>query len=151
TPNIRYGFSNERFNAHLTTSYFFGKKYFSSITLSGGRRIYQFDNNNPIRPRNNTLSTLYWENNFMKIYEAVFGRVNYTKSIGDGFTISLAAQYQDRSGLQNTTDYKWRDIPEREFTPNIPLPRHQAAQASINITWQPGARYIELPDRKFSI
>ena len=151
TPNLRYGFSNEHFNAHLTTTYTYGKTYRSSVTLAGGKRVFQFDNNNPIRSRTNTFSTLYWERNYLKIYEAVFGRASITKGFGDGFTLGGSIQYQDRSGLENTTDYKWRDIPERFFKPNIFLPDHQALQAGINVLWQPGSKYIELPERKISV
>ncbi len=151
TPNLRYGFSNKRFNAHLSSTYSFGRKYRSSFTIAGGRSVFQFDNNNPIIPRTNTFSTLYYENNYLKIYEAVFGRIGFTKGLGEGFTVGVSAQYQDRSGLQNTTDYKWRDLPDRTFSANIPLARHQAMQASVNVQWQPGSKYIELPDRKISI
>ncbi len=151
TPNLRYGFSSKRFNAHASGTYSFGKKYFSSITLAGGRRIFQIDNANPILPRTNTIATLMWEKNLIKLYEASFARVAFTKGIGDGFTIGGSFQYQDRTGLQNTTLHKWRDVKDRVFTPNIFIPNHQASVATININWQPGARYVELPERKYSI
>ena len=151
TPNLRYGFSNEHFNAHLTTTYTYGKTYRSSVTLAGGKRVFQFDNNNQIRSRTNTFATLYYERNYLKIYEAAFGRASFTKGFGSGFTLGGNVQFQDRSGVENTTDYKWRDLPERTFSPNIPLANHQAMQATVNVTWQPGTKYVELPERKFSI
>jgi hypothetical protein len=158
SPTIRYGFSNQRFNAHISGNYNFGKKYFNSLNLSFGRKVFQFNNAQPITPRSNTYSTLYWKNNFMKIYEAVFARVGFSKGIGDGVTINGNVQYQDRSSLENTTDYSWRKMDGKYFTPNYPveltdhnIPRHQALTATIGLTWQPGSRYIELPDRKFNI
>lgn len=151
TPTVRYGFSNQRWNGHLSATYSFGKKYASSVTLAGGRRVFQFDNNNSIFPRNNTLSTLYWERNHLKLYEAVFGRFGFSKGLGEGFTVGGNIQYQDRQQMLNTTNYKWRDFEDRTFTPNIPLEPHQAVQASISMTWQPGAKYIELPNRKINI
>jgi hypothetical protein len=151
SPTVRYGFSNKRFNSHLTGSYTFGKKYFTTITLSGGRRVFQFNNDNPVPPRNNTVSSLLWERNYLKIYEAAFWRGAIRKGFSNGLTAGVAVQFQDRSGLQNTTDYKWRDFPEREFTPNISLQHHSALQSTIMVTWQPAARYIEMPDRKINI
>lgn len=158
SPTLRYGFGNERVNAHLSGNYNFGKKYFNSITASFGRRVFQFNNDQPITPRANTYSTLYWRNNYMKIYEAVFARLGFTKGLGEGITVNGNIQYQDRSPLENTSDYSWRKMDGRLYTPNYPIeagtqniPRHQAFVATVGINWQPGAKYIELPDRKIGI
>ena len=53
TPVIRYGFSNGHSNNHLTFVYNYGKKYPSSLTLSGGKRTFQMNNANPIKPFTN--------------------------------------------------------------------------------------------------
>jgi hypothetical protein len=158
TPDFRYGMSTKRFNAYLAGTYIWGKKYFNSFTATGGRTVFQFNNANPVEPRVNTFATLAWEKNLMKLYEASFGRVNYTAGIGDGFTVSTTLFYQDRSPLENTTLHKWQDIKNRSFTPNTPqelglpnIPRHQAFTASVQINWQPGSKYIEFPDRKVNI
>ena len=150
-PNVRYGFSNGHFNSYLKAGYHYGKKYFNSIAISGGKRVLQFDNSNPISPQFNTISTLQYEHNYMKIYEAIFGRVNYTKQLGSGFVASADIQYQDRSPLQNTTTTKWRDFKDRTFTPNFTFTPHRAFIASLNIRWKPGTRYIEFPNEKINI
>ncbi|RYF94791.1 MAG: carboxypeptidase-like regulatory domain-containing protein, partial [Chitinophagaceae bacterium] len=66
TPVIRYGFSNTHLNAYLIGNYNYGKSFRNSLTVSGGKRVYQFNNNNPIPDINNVLSTLYWEKNHLK-------------------------------------------------------------------------------------
>jgi len=158
SPTLRYGFGNKRVNGHLTGSYTFGKKYYNRVEASFGRKVFQFNNAQPITPRSNTYSTLYWRNNFMKIYEAAFARVNFIAGLGNGLTMQLIAQYQDRVAMDNVTTYSWRNKSNDPYEPNYPveiatanIPRHQAFAASVNITWQPGARYIELPDRKVNI
>lgn len=157
SPVIRYGFSNNHFNAWTNLNYTYGKKYFSSINFSGGKRVYQFNNANPILPFDNSLTTLFWERNYMKLYEAWFGRLTYTKGVGEGVTLSGSLQYQDRIPLENSTDYKFKDWEEKSFTPNYPehMPanfiRHQATILGLHLNWRPGTRYIEYPDRKVSI
>ncbi|MCW3109447.1 MAG: hypothetical protein JWQ09_3953 [Segetibacter sp.] len=151
TPNIRYGFSNWHFNADLKVDYAYGKKYFNSLVIAGGKKVFQFDNSNPVSPQFNTISTLQYEHNYMKIYEAVFGRINYTKELGSGFTAGADIQYQDRSPLQNTTTTKWRDFKDRSYTPNFTFTPHQALIASVNVRWKPGTRYIEFPNQKINI
>ncbi|HEX8333963.1 MAG TPA: DUF5686 and carboxypeptidase regulatory-like domain-containing protein [Segetibacter sp.] len=151
TPGIRYGFSNEHFNPNLSIGYQYGKKYFSSVTISGGRNVYQYDRASPVRVFGNTLRTLRDEINYLKIYEAGFGRLNFSKAIGDGFTLSTSFSYEDRTSLNNTTTYKWKDDPNREYSPNITMPNNIASTISLNVNWQPGSKYIEYPERKVSI
>lgn len=157
-PNIRYGFGNNHFNAHVNVTYDFGKKYFNQLNIGFGKRVFQFNNESPISPTLNTLYTLQDERNYMKIYEAWWGRLRYTKNIGDGFSITGTVQYQDRMPLENTSFAQWKDYADRSFTPNYPtelmgasMQRHQALIASVSLNFQPGARYIEFPERKFSI
>ncbi len=157
-PDIRYGFSNHHFNAYLSGGYNYGKKYLHGFSFSGGKRVFQFNNANPIDARDNTFASLQWERNYMKIYEAWFGRINYFANLGEGLTLNIGMNYQDRMPLENTTDYKWRNRNNISYTPNFPeekitqnIPRHQAFSTTVGINWQPGNKYIELPGRKISV
>ncbi|MEO8173631.1 MAG: DUF5686 and carboxypeptidase regulatory-like domain-containing protein [Sediminibacterium sp.] len=159
TPDIRYGITNGHLNPSISMGYFFGKKYQQGITISGGRNVYQFNNANPITPRINTLTTLLFAKNYMKIYEANFFRANYNTGVGNGINVSAAFQFQDRFPLENLSDpVTWKKNPAQPLTPNYPtdlasvnMPRNQAATMSVGISWRPGMDYIELPDRKFGI
>lgn len=158
SPALRYGFANKHFNAHLTTRYTWGKKYISTLSLSGGKRVFQFNNNSPIGLRGNTLSCLLSEENRIKSYEARYLRGSFRKGVGAGFSVVTGFQYQDRMPLDNRTNYTWRDKDERAYTPNYPaeimngnIERHQVFMIMAGFSWQPGARYIELPGRKINI
>jgi hypothetical protein len=94
----------------------------------------------------------------MKTYEAAFLRGSYRQGVGNGLFITTAFQYQDRQPLENKTNYTWRDKPGIEYTPNYPtelltrnIQRHQSLTGLLGISWQPGTKYVELPDRKISI
>ncbi|HVE61399.1 MAG TPA: DUF5686 family protein, partial [Chitinophagaceae bacterium] len=158
TPEIRYGFSNEHFNANLSATYTFGKKYRNAITIAGGSKVFQFNNRNPEGILSSTVAALLSERNYLKIYEAAFGTISFSKSLGEGISWDLSAHWQDRKPLENTTDFTLREQEDREFTLNIPLPlftanitRHQAFIITAGLRWQPGTKYIEFPDRKVSI
>jgi Family of unknown function (DUF5686) len=157
-PSIRYGFSNKHFNATLNTYYSFGKKYQDVVNLKFGSTVFQFDNSNPISVLDNTLATLNWTNNYMKIYEAKFLKFDYTKGFNKGITITTGINFQHRLPLENTTNYYWKKVEGREFTANYPanvtssnIYEHSALSLSAEIVWKPGAKYIEFPDRKISI
>lgn len=158
-PAIRYGFANRHLNPSVTVTYSSGKKYVNTLSISGGRKVYQFNNNESISPRVNTIYTLLSEYNYRKIYEADYFRIGYGTGIGNGLTINGSLQFQNRYPLENLDDMtRWKDIAGRDFTPNYPveitttqMPRNKAAILSLGFSWTPGAGYIELPNRKISL
>lgn len=156
SANIRYGFSNTRLQAYSNIGYTFGKKYINSISFEGGKNVFQFDNSNPISSIVNTISTLQYTKNHMKLYEAWFAKANYSAGLGKGFSIGIGANLQHRTPLENTTDYKWRTVDNRQYTDNKPIGfaninRHQALSVGVALVYRPGAKYIEYPDRKVSL
>ncbi len=159
TPTVRYGFTGKQFYSWLTMRYNYGKKYFSNITVSGGKRIFQLNNENPIEPLQNTIGSLFYKNNFLKLYGASYGRINFSKGIGAGIDITAGIQYQNRKPLENTTDFSFiRKDSLKVYRPNYPVEitnsnfqAHQAAIFTIGISFQPKARYIEFPDRVINI
>ena len=158
TPTLRYGFSNTHFNPSIVTRYTFGKKYLKTFSVGLGSNVFQFDNNNPIDPFLNTFSTLSYTNNFIKTYQAKFLNINYTSGLGNGLTLSTRLNYQDRIPLENTTDFYWKKVDGRFYTPNFPqtisssnITQHKALSVTGELIWRPGGKYIEFPDRKISI
>jgi len=166
-PHIRYGFHNTRLNAWAALT--LDKRSvmgegddLSSLaqrwSLSGGRRVEQFNSHIPIYEYVNSLYTLFFRRNYMKIYEKWFGRLDYTVRMDNGLVIKANAAYEDRLPINNTTGYSLIKYKDREFTPNYPFeklnsqfPRHQAALTGVEIEYQPGQRYIEFPHRRVAI
>jgi hypothetical protein len=158
TPEVRYGFINGHINPNLSTNYKYGKGNLNSISVSGGKDVYQFDNSNPEDVLASTISTLFYEKNTLKIYEAIFATFRFEHGLDKGFRWHTSLQYQDRSPLDNTTSFTFFDKEDREFTPNYPipltlknLPHHQALVITAGVRWQPGVKYIRFPQRSINI
>lgn len=167
TPHLRYGFSNQHFNAWGTLQLF--KRTFTwnedggttgrtTWTFAGGKRVSQFNNQNPIKPLYNSISTLVFHRNYMKIYENYFGEMNWFKRYDNDLRISIGALYEDRLPIDNTTDFAFFKNDEKVFSPNYPFEkintqfsRHQAFIGTINLQFKPGQRYIQFPRGKRAI
>jgi hypothetical protein len=157
---MRYGFSNGHFNPSIGIVFkpekeTYRNRYFS---IDGGKRVSQFNRDNPIEPFTNAISTLFYRRNLMKIYENNFVEARYNNRFENGLTFGLQASYEDRIPLENRLEYSlfYKDRPT--FTPNhpyeledIPFEKHQALVASVNLSFQPGQRYIEMPHNKIPI
>ena len=163
-PNIRYGFSNTHLNAWAdivfrTRDWATDKKLRrQSWAFSGGKRVSQFNKDNPISALTNSINTLFFGNNYMKTYENYFGNINFSKRYESGLRFSLNALYEDRMPLDNTTDYTLFKKDTGRFTPNYPYDRipsqftpHRAFIVSMDISIKPGQRYIEFPNRKVPV
>ena len=156
--NTRYGFSNKHFNAYGRLIVFPEQNYLGrSFEISGGKRVSQFNPENPIDPLMNTSYTLFRRKNYMKIYENWFGNITTRGGLENGLRWKVSATYEDRIPLVNTTSYSMYKR-SRVFLPNhpfelehIPFNRHQALVASVQLTFQPGQRYIQLPTAKVPV
>jgi len=158
TPSFRYGLLNRHFNPWLTIRYNYGKKYNQAFHLSGGKKVFQFNPELPVSDRDNTFNSLIYEKNIRKTYEAAFIRGSYRSGLGNGFSVMVGFQFQDRKPLDNITTYTWRKDENRSYSPNYPnelvaanITPHQSFTLIAGINWQPGTKYIEYPDRKISL
>ena len=167
TPHVRYGLSNGHLNAWGTVS--FNKRSFwwdtknsedeaasfrvNNFSISGGKRVSQFNKDEPISPLFNSVITLFFNRNYMKIYENYFGAFNYNGATQFGLKYRLNLLYEDRMPLDNTTDFSIFKYSTQKFTPNYPFEkinsqfqRHQAAIAEASLEYQPGQKFVQFPD-----
>lgn len=164
-PTLRYGFNNHHLNGwvnidlrtrDLETDNTLRRYAWS---LSGGKRVTQFNKESPITPLVNSISTLLYGDNFMKTYENIFSNIGYSKRLENGLHINLNALYEDRIPLTNTTKFTFFKKDSVNITPNYPyekineddFTRHQAVIFSIDLSIKPGQQFIQYPSGKISI
>ena len=158
SPEFRYGFSNERFNARINAQYYYNPHKFASIRFSGGRFVEQLNEDSPLEPIDNTIYSLFLEKNYLKIYEKLHVTISHESEITNGVYFKGLVEWAQRNPLENTTDFTFRDKDEREYTPNFPenedledtsFEQHQALMIEAAVKLQPGQKYIRRPYRKF--
>ena len=109
-------------------------------------------------PLVNSFSTLLYGKNFLKNYENIFGNVMYSKQYENGLSLSANALFEDRIPLDNTTSFTFFKKEPSKLTPNYPFEkissqfsRHQAFLLNVDISFKPGQKYIQFPDKKISV
>jgi hypothetical protein len=164
-PAFRYGFSNTHFNAWVnislkTTDWLADKEPKRELwNIAGGKRVSQYNKENPIFYMVNTLSTLLYGNNFMKTYENYFSQFSFSKKYESGFNIGANVLYEDRLPIFNTTNYTFNKEDSIKLTENYPaervsrdeIYRHQAVIVTLEMSFKPGLRYIQLPRTKIPV
>ena len=159
--NIQYGFSDERLRATGSLTYKFNSITNSFLTLSGGVSAEQFNPSNPISPLINSVSTLFFEDNYLKLYDKSFVALNYSEEIFNGFRLYTDLSYERRKALFNTTDQTFFNEKNDAYTSNNPLDEtafgvapfetHNIIKGSINARINFGQEYLSYPDAKYNV
>ena len=86
--DFNYGFSDTRLRVSGVFRHRFNNQNYAVLEISGGTKVNQFNENNPIGPIVNTISTLAFKNNFMKLYNLEFAKISFGKDVANGLNIS---------------------------------------------------------------
>ncbi|WP_436515140.1 DUF5686 and carboxypeptidase regulatory-like domain-containing protein [Ekhidna sp. To15] len=157
-PSLRYGFSNEQFNAKLEGSYRKLDDKFTRFYGGGGRYISQFDENESITPFINSYVTLVGGENYLKIFQKSFGYFRFQQELKNGILMNTRLEYASRDTLTNTSDFTWHSSDGADFTSNQPMnaelaqtgfAAHQAMVFQATFRFRFKQTYATRPDRKF--
>jgi hypothetical protein len=157
--NTRYGFANSHLNSWGDFTIRSRKHGYRNrfLRISGGKRISQFNQDNPINPLTNALYTLLGKKNYMKLYENWFGGLEYNNRFDNGIRLNIHSSFENRIPVENSTDFSVGNkdgilLPNHPYElAGIPFDRHQALIVGFTFTWQPGQRYIEYPWARVAI
>ncbi len=156
----RYGFMNGHLNSFgVLTVNNRKKESFNQqlLKLSGGKRLVQFNADNPIDKWTNAAYTLLLKRNYMKLYENWFAGVSWEHNTENGFSYTIHGTYENRLPVENTTDFSVFNrsdnlLPNHPYElANMSFEKHQALIAGFSIRWQPGQKYIQYPKYKRSL
>ncbi|WP_323787798.1 DUF5686 and carboxypeptidase regulatory-like domain-containing protein [Psychroserpens sp.] len=159
--SINYGFSDDRLRGTLSTTYKFNNTSRPFLTISGGIQATQFNATDPISRLENTVSTLFFEDNYMKLYDRSFAQVSFTEEIFNGFRLYSFLSYERRKALFNTTEQVFFPEGDDVYTSNNPLDEsaygiapfetHNIVKLDVYARINFGQEYLSYPDSKFNI
>ncbi|OBX26280.1 carboxypeptidase-like protein [Gelidibacter algens] len=158
---LQYGISDERLRATASFRYKFNNINKPFLILSGGVETQQFNEAQPISPLVNSVSSLFFENNYMKIYDKSFAEVGYSQELSNGINIYSSLAYERRKALVNTTDQVFFNDEDDAYTSNNPLNEnafgipsfdtHNILKFNLNARFNFGQEYLSYPDSKINI
>ena len=163
--DVRYGFNNQHLNPwaglKFTSRELFDpgvKPKLHSYFVAAGKRVSQFFKESQIDGLGNTIGSLLYGRNLMKIYENYFAKAGYTKAWESSARFRVEAGYEDRLPLDNTTDFILNKKWQKRYTPNYPteilssqFEKHQAVLLHASFSIKPGQKYIQFPAYKMAV
>ena len=155
-----YAFARERFLTRFDLNYAYHPFKRATFDLEGGRRSQDFDSNHGIHPTINAISSLFFQNNFLKLYEKDYVRLHHRFDIVNGLVLSTAAEYAQRRPLVNHSDFSIAGWLGGEYTPNIPdipglesliMPPHKAFIIDAELSYTHRHYYMRMGERKIML
>lgn len=147
-----------RFTAHYEHQ--FNNQNYATLKVDLGNKVNQFNNSEPISELINSISTLFFKDNYMKLYNKEFLKINYFQDIANGVNLNATLEYQNRKALLNNTDFVILNT-NHEYTSNNPiLPQsydsfifepHNLVKSNLEVHLNFGNKYISRPDGKMNL
>lgn len=158
--NVNYGVSDKRARPEAYLNYKWNNISYPYLRISGGVATAQFNANNPISPFWNTISSVLFERNYMKIYEKAYAKASYSQEITNGIRLFSSFEFADRKPLFNTTDYVMFPQEDVQYTSNNPqepdnftsaFTPHQIFSLNIRTSIRFGQKYLSYPNQKITV
>ncbi|MGQ2985103.1 DUF5686 and carboxypeptidase regulatory-like domain-containing protein [Flavobacterium sp.] len=154
--DLNYGFAEQRFRATGTFSHKFNNFSKRIVTVTGGSSIEQFNPEKPINKIVNSISTLFFRDNYAKFYDNAFIKVAYEEEVVNGIQLSGSVEYARRHALYNNTNFSTlKDLYKPYLSNNPQLPfdnetpaflKHNLMKASVQARFSFGQKYRTRPD-----
>jgi hypothetical protein len=169
TLDLRLGFADNRLKFRNITEWEFDKYRPGKLTMDVGNYLFQFNEAEPILPVINTFYSLFLGRNFMRLYNKVYGRINYKQEVFNGLTYNVFVEHANRTPLYNYrdplnfSDASWNPFTGQEYSTNGITHRspsinsddgfssHLAFTIDMDITYQVGQRYKMVDGRKINL
>lgn len=157
---FNYGFSDERLLVNGRFYHRFNTITRPYVSLEGGTAVSQFNNTEPISGFVNSMATLFFKDNYMKLYNKEYFKATYGQEITTGLYAWGNLEYEKRKALFNTTDYVFIKN-DKEFLSNNPLEpfnyssapfeTHHIMKANIFGQIKFNQKYISRPNGKYNV
>ncbi|MCH8330460.1 MAG: carboxypeptidase-like regulatory domain-containing protein [Bacteroidetes bacterium] len=159
-PYFKYAFSSQQLYSTFKANFYYSPKRFARAGIEFGNRSYQINEEKPIKPLFNTIYTLGLEQNYMKIYDKRFIKIDHRFEIVNGIMMQVDLEHANRVPMINISDLTLKDVDDREYSSNDPtteiegtflFPVHQATLFDLTLRLRYKQRYYSRPYRKIII
>jgi hypothetical protein len=158
--SFNYGIDDQQFRGVLFYNQKLSNQTQAKWGFSGGSELAQFNSNNPISGLVNSVSTLFFKDNYAKYYARNFIELQYGQEVVNGISLTAKVDFSERKPEFNHTDYVVfnKSIP---YTSNNPLDptnyttaaieRHQLGKLILQAKFRFKQEYWSRPDGKFNL
>ena len=154
-PEVVWAINRKAVMWNVNSSLTYAPMRRGSANIKFGQQTADFSNNRGINAFENTVSSLFFRRNYLKLYENNYVEASNRIDIANGLQLSTALKYARREMLDNHSDYSffYRDL---QYTPNIPSNaeltadpiNHKSVVFSLGVNYTPRYYYRRVCNQK---
>lgn len=155
-PQISYAFAEKRWRSNIRISRKSNSLNHQRFQMSFGRKILQFNENNPISRFTNTLESLFSKENYIRLYEKDVIDFGYRRDLKPGLRFTGKFELSERRALILNSNHSILDkdntyVPNNLFQPNTntkTFKDHYFTELQLKLSWTPDLKYITAGKRR---
>lgn len=120
-PSLQYAFAREDLMGQFdfNTQYNMVKR--ARFYFSVGKINSDFNTEEPMHKLFNSVSTLFFTENYKKLYQKEYLNAGHSFDIKNGMNLNTSIEYADRTQLYNNTDFRIIKRSDKVYTANTPI------------------------------
>jgi len=116
-PYLKYAFAQEQLTWKLENKYYFAPLQRGVLSLSAGQWFSDFNDESGTHPLLNAMSSLFFKENYLKLYQGNYIKGAIDIDIVNGLQFSSGLKHARYIELENSTDFALA-YPSRSYEPN---------------------------------
>lgn len=160
SPSVAYAINRNALMGKLATRVTHTPMRRGMVGINLGSESTDFNTVDGINRFGNTIASLGFRTNYMKLYEHQYGEVYNKIDIANGFELYTRFGYYNRTMLRNSTDYSLFFTDEKNYSSNLPvndtilgsrIVNHQASILTLRLSYTPRYYYQIYENRKYML
>jgi hypothetical protein len=119
-PSAAYAFNRKTLLATITGSYFYSPLRRGELFLQAGSTSSDFNANSGINPYINSLTSLFFRKNYMKLFNYTYLSLGNNIDLSNGLQFVTMASYHQYNDLKNNSNFSFFYTDSRKYSSNIP-------------------------------
>ncbi len=149
-PEIGYAFNREVFVWNIHNSILYAPLKRADFFLDLGQRSSDFNPEYGINRSLNSISSLFFRYNYLRLFEESYFKMGNNIDLANGLRLSASVKYAELQHLENSTDYSFFFVDDRDYEDNrpenihltnYPLDDQESFVIRLGLSYTPGYYY----------
>jgi len=148
TSNLSYAFSREHLDYTIGSRYRYNGLKRAWFGFKAGSKVVDFNEHSGIDPMLNMITSLYFKDNHMKLYDKNYISIWHETDLANGLNLYTSLEYANRKQLYNTNKFYFSGPSDNKYSSNIPqsidpelIRDNKALTLTARLAYTPRHRY----------